>query len=63
MGVLEIFMDIPSALAFMHATKECKLDRAAIKSILEDDYGYGLRTYERHEDADWAKLKKKYNQK
>ncbi len=53
-------MDIPSAMAFMHVDESCKLDEAAIRSLCEDDFGYGLRTYERREGDNWSELKKKF---
>ena len=44
-------------MLYFHASKACTLDEKSLKALFEDEFGYGLRTYEKRLNADWAKLK------
>lgn len=57
-GIFDAKTDIQKAEVYLLAKPGTVLEEAALRRLIEDDFGYGLRSYEATTEADWEELGK-----
>jgi hypothetical protein len=55
-GILEAKTDIQKAEVYVRAKPGTVIEEDQLRTLIEDDYGYGLRSYETTTDKKWEEL-------
>lgn len=57
-GIIDAKTDIQKAEVYLLAEPGTVLEEAALRRTIEDDFGYGLRSYEATTEVDWEAIGK-----
>jgi len=55
-GIIDAKTDIQKAEVYLLADPGTVLEEATLRRLIEDDFGYGLRSYEATTEATWEEV-------